>query len=118
MGLVPAAEAAPIAVLSDIDVLANDATGVTLSATRTTVTIDDIVAAHGARSPASADARKDFAALFVIVSDRELSPSELGLVNHVAAAYEQPTVAYGLSFEDATGGRATMTTALPPTADP
>jgi hypothetical protein len=113
MGVVPAAEVTPIPVLSDIEVISNDIDGVMLTATRTTVTIDDIVAAHGARSPDASAARKDFASLFVIFSERELSPAELALVNHIASEYEQPTATYGLSFEEATGGRATMTTALP-----
>jgi hypothetical protein len=116
MGLIPPADVAPIPVLADIEVLANDADGLELRATRTTVTIDDIVATHGARTPASADARKDFAALFVIFSDRDLSAAELGLINHIAAAYEEPSVAYGISFADATGGRGTMTTELPAVA--
>ena len=99
--------------LSNISVLANDASGVTISATETTVTIDDIITAHGARSPASPAARSDFAAVFAIFTDRELTPAELGMIDHIAADYEKPAIAYGLSFEEASGGRATMTTALP-----
>jgi hypothetical protein len=82
--------------------------------TKRTVTIADIVALRGPRVPAVADARKAFAALFAIVSDRPLARAELALIDHIAAAYAEPTDSYTLSFAQATGGRATITTALPP----
>ena len=118
MGLVPPTDIAPVPVLDITDLIANETSGVTLSATKTTVTIDDITGMFGARTPATADARKDFASLFAIFSERHLSPAELGLIENLAANYERPSVTYGLSFEDASGGRATMKTALPKIAAP
>lgn len=118
MGLVPPSDVTPIPVLDNIAVLSNDASGVTVSATKTTVTIDDVIADQGARIPATADARTDFDALFVIFSDRKLSRAELGLIDHIAIDYEQATSPDGLNFAEATGGRATMTTALPAVSTP
>lgn len=53
--------------------------------------------------------------MFVLVSDRTLSLAELALIDHMAEEYERPTDDDIMSFEEATGGRATMTTLLPET---
>ena len=108
----------PISVLDNISVISNDANGVTVQAQKRSVTIEQIVAAHGARMPSSTDSRKAFAALFVIVSDRLLAQAELGLIAQISENFEKTTGGDELSFAQATGGRATLTTKLPPIAHP
>lgn len=113
MGLVAPSDVLPIPVLNNIVILNNDAAGVSVEADVDTVTIDQIVAAHGARIPAFEDSQKVFNALFVLVSDRTLGRAELALINHIAQDYGRSSNDDFLSFEQATGGRATLTTQLP-----
>lgn len=57
-------------------------------------------------------------AFFVIVSDRLLDGAELGLIQQIADNYERATGEDSMSFQQAAGGRATMTTKLPVLAPP
>jgi hypothetical protein len=117
-GFVPASEVSPVPVLENIAVISNDTSGVTVSATKRVVTIEDIVAEFGARTPAAVDARKAFDALFVVLSDRLLAEAELSVVDQVATNFERATGEEAISFQQAAGGRATMTTKLPATVKP
>jgi hypothetical protein len=117
-GFAPPAEVPPIPVLENVTVISNDPGGVTVSATKRVVTIEQIVDAHGARVPAAADAPKAFAGLFAVVSDRPLAPAELGLIAQIADNFERATGEDSMSFQQAAGGRATLTTKLPVLAQP
>jgi hypothetical protein len=117
-GFVPPSDVSPIPVLEDITVISNDTSGVTVNATKRVVTIDQIVTAFGARQPAATDARKAFDVLFVVVSDRLLNGAELGLIDQIASNYERAIGEDSMSFQQASGGRATLTTKLPAAAKP
>lgn len=81
----------------------------------TWVSIDDIVAEHGPREPAWAGGASQtaFRAAFVVVSDRLLTAAELAYYDARAQFFAQ-TEGDGvlMSFEAATGGRATVDTSI------
>jgi hypothetical protein len=123
MGLAGADEVAPLRFVTDPAV--NVAFGARLpEASTRVVTIEDIEAVYGERVPRAAESQNAFGAVFVVVSDRTLTSSELALSSAVAryyggtapggersgglfTAYDPP------SFPAATGYRATLETALP-----
>jgi hypothetical protein len=88
------------------------------------VTIGDIEAVYGERVPRAAESQNAFGAVFVVVSDRALAPSELTLSSAVARYYGGTAaggersgglfIAYDPpSFPAATRYRATLETAVP-----
>jgi len=78
-----------------------------LAGVRKTVSINDAIAAMGKRVPAAADAQKDFTAHFVLLVRKGAQPSVEGLarLDAVRAQFES-------FFGAATGGRATISTAV------
>jgi hypothetical protein len=113
MGLAAAGEVGPIPSLHDVQLLSNNGVTFTVRANLTTITIDDIIARHGARNPAFPDARSDFAAAFVIVSDRPATPAEMGLVEQFALEFGSDRAESVITFRQATGDRATVDTRMP-----
>lgn len=85
----------------------------------TGTTIDDVIARHGPRTPAWPDAQSDFTLATIVVLDRLLTPAELALFEFLADEFGQATAdprrkdPEVRSFQQATGGRATMTTLIP-----
>ena len=77
------------------------------------IAVSDIVARHGVRAPA-ADSDKHFTAAFVVVSDTPEPDAALDQVVAWQQSWGGGMAATGgdLSFEQATGGRATMTTPI------
>jgi len=123
MGLVPPADVPTYRFVTDPSVEVQF--GALLPATSTRqVSIDDIVATYGARSPAAAVSQNSFAAAFVVVSDAFLSEAETALSSYIAR-YAGGTslggqrsgglfeVADPSSFGAATGYRASLQTLLP-----
>jgi hypothetical protein len=88
----------------------------------TTLTVQDVIAAHGARVPAYPNAPNRFTMATILVSmDRLLSPREMSFFEYMAAHGEATTpVTYSSGFAKgtakpfvvATGGRGTLVTAL------
>lgn len=113
MGLASADEVEPMPVLHDVEVLADDGVTIDVMATQTTVSIDDIVARHGPRVPAYPDARSDFAAVFVLPTERPATASEMALVEQFALELGADRAPPAITFREATGDRATMNTLLP-----
>lgn len=110
MGLASEDEVDPIPVLDDAEITGANAGGLVVTAKAVnTVTINDIVAAHGPRLPAVGDSQTAFKAAFACVSDQLLTPAEMAYVA-ARGAFLQGAKGDGvlLSFEQATGGRATL----------
>lgn len=122
MGLVAAAD-----VLSPIQTLANPTdNGVAYDAvTRTTyrsfeadsirdVTMDEIVSIQGERLPSFETSQKEFSSSLIVVYDRPLTEVEFAYYDLFAREYEKSntTAMSGPSFQQATGGRAAMTTRI------
>ena len=116
MGLLPRAEVpASVVVLDGAHFVSQDATThrMIFEITGThTVTTDQIVAAHGER-PAAEPADRAFRAAFVSFSDAPLSVERMDALERWAAVFGNDATSRGLlSFEAATGGRATMSSRL------
>jgi len=77
------------------------------------ITIDDIVARHGTRAPAS-EAEKHFSSAFVLVTASPAPDAALDPIVEFAQLFggTAPANSGAMSFADHTGGLATMTTAL------
>jgi hypothetical protein len=89
----------------------------------TTVTVQDVIAAHGPRVPAYPNAPTRFTMATLIVSDRRLSTREMSFFEYFAARGEATTAlpyssgfARGMAkpFAVATGGRGALSTTLGP----
>ena len=121
IGLVGANEVLPVQVLPQSATFSNLTGGLVLPAT--TYTIDDYIAAMGARVPSSATAQRDFTLACVILSyGRLMTASEMAFFDAACARAETRTPLTTLAglvtqtapgFFVATGGRATLTTRLP-----
>lgn len=116
MGLVPAAEAGgPFLVLDGAHFVSNDATTRRMTFEITgahSVSMDDIVRAHGVRAPATMEERT-FRAAFVVFSTAPVSVQRMDALERWAAIMGNDMAHPALySFERATGGRATMSTRL------
>lgn len=116
-GLISAAEVDPIVMPRNVNCgSARFANGqVTFAADAlTTLTIDDVTAAEGPRIPGAGSAQTDFAVGWVVTSARALTPSEYGFFEYQAnylALVEGPDD-FRISFAQATGGRASLTTRI------
>jgi hypothetical protein len=77
------------------------------------VLIQDIIDLQGERVPAFGAAQTEFRGTFAVFSSRPLTDTELTFLDHQAAAFGAQQLDGGISFYEATGGRATMVTALP-----
>jgi hypothetical protein len=123
MGLVPPEEVPNYRFVTDSTVDVSFGTLLPAAATRL-VTIDDVVAAYGARTPAAASSQNAFTAAFVVVSERFLTPAETALSSYIAQYMGGTSLggqrSGGLfevsdpsSFSAATGYRASLQTHLP-----
>lgn len=78
------------------------------------VTIDDVIAANGVRTPGPAGAQRDFRAALVVLYDRPLTDVELAFHDLVMKEWEKASSGVlEATFLTATGGLATMTTSIP-----
>ncbi len=116
MGLVPQADVpSPILVLDGAHFVAQDPSTLRMSFEITgthEVSMADIVAVHGARPPAPA-AERAFRGAFVCFSDTPLATARMDALERWAATFGNDVSTPGLlSFESATGGRATMSSVL------
>jgi hypothetical protein len=114
MGLVDAAAVEPMTVFQDFSILDDDFVTAVIEGTPTTVTIEDIVALHGPRVPDVASSQRDFVMTFAVCSERPLTVPELSWFEAAAEVFGRPSVAWDMTFEDATGGLATLDTLVPP----
>jgi hypothetical protein len=115
MGLWAAAELPPLLALRGAETVSLTGSRETLSATSLdTITVEDVVAVHGAREPASGQSKTTFRAAFVAATSRLLTASELSFYETLAARFGAAVGDSGLlSFAEATGGRAQIVTAVP-----
>ena len=116
MGLIPASEVPPsIQMLTGAtfpEFSADGLTAVTEAAGLKTLAFADIQARHGTAKMLPADARH-FDAAFVVLSSTPVPDSVLAEVGNWAAVFGNRKVVNGWSsFEQSTGNRATMSTAL------
>ena len=123
-GLAESSEVFPMRFVTDPSVDTSEGSLIAENQTRI-VTIDDIVAVYGLRTPTPATSQKSFRTLFVKVSDRPLTDAEYTLSSVVARYYAGSSPGGGLvsgavggvpvppSFSSATGFRATMVTTVP-----
>jgi hypothetical protein len=99
MGLATPAEVGTFFVLNDQN--QNISNGQTLTAAEiTTVSVNDVIAAKGARVPASAAAQKHFRCATIVISEALLDPYAMALYSHFAQRCEtktQVTYASGLA---------------------
>jgi hypothetical protein len=80
------------------------------------VTIQDLVAVEGPRTPAWPEAQRTFSMVTVAVYHRLLTADELAVFDFLAAAFEREARAPtgpGPTFFEATGGRARISTTIP-----
>jgi hypothetical protein len=75
------------------------------------VSMADILAEEGVRSPAYPASPQHFMGRLLVIFDRVLTDTELAYYDAAMREYEKATSAYGLTFAAATGDRATI--ALP-----
>ena len=120
MGLVgPQEVASPIQVLDDPSYQRDEVRGDTRyslysSAGIRSVTMADVIAANGLRQPGPVEAPRAFRAALVVPYDRPLTDVELAYHDLAMREWEKPSSAVlDSTFLMATGGRATMTTAIP-----
>ncbi len=78
------------------------------------VTVEEIVDVHGLRTPGPEHAQTAFSSAMIVVHNRPLLPVELAFYDYHAREYEKEAtdIPHRLTFEEATGGRATMATRL------
>jgi hypothetical protein len=82
------------------------------------LTLQDVIARHGARTPSWPDAASAFTAATVVVAERLLTPEELAVYDFLAAEFgrESADPRRGpdrTTFFGATGGRARLETRIP-----
>ena len=122
MGLAPASQVAPIWVMDDAiyeaPVWADGGTSIIAMDYDIqrfhVVTVDNIIATHGTRPPAT---QRDFRAAFVLVTAAAAAPSQLDRAARWARRFsgdEKSPTTGPISFGEATRGMATMTTRLRP----
>jgi hypothetical protein len=120
MGLVPAEDVPPIHILSEPDLTNSERV---TAASVQTVTLDDIIAAHGGtRSPTSDESQKAFSAAFIVMQDDSFTDAEYVyyslLSYHLMSRNPPEGFDQYAPFAWATGGRATLDTRLPGDAKP
>jgi hypothetical protein len=120
MGLVPAEDVPPMHILSEPDLTNSERIA---AASVQTVTLEDIIAAHGGtRSPAPDESQKAFVAAFIVVQDDPFTDAEYVyyslLSYHLMSRNAPEEFDQYAPFAWATGGRATLDTRLPVDAKP
>lgn len=112
MGLVDASEVAPIPLLRNFRAKRREGNLITGTGELRTLTMQDIIAVEGERKPSPKNSQKSFDALFVVFSDLPLKAAELGFFESLSVKYESPRAEGWLSFAEATGDRARLSTAI------
>lgn len=110
MGLTPASEVEPIHIFKGVSAPKDTwDEGVFYAEREEIVTIDDIIAKHGARKPDYTTSQKDFRAMIVIVTDTPVGdvPWEV-IINEIQNQEKQGAPTVNANFWTATGGRATL----------
>jgi hypothetical protein len=120
MGLAPAEDVPPMHVLSELDLTNSERI---TAASVQTVTIEDVIAAHGGtRSPTPDESQKAFSAAFIVVQDEPFADAEYVyyslLSYHLMSRNAPEEFDQYAPFSWATGGRATLDTRLPVDAKP
>ena len=120
MGLVPAEDVPPMHILSEPDLTNSERIA---AASVQTVTIEDIIAAHGGvRSPTFDESQKAFSGAFIVVQDDPFTDAEYvyySLLSYHLMSWNSPEEFDQYApFAWATGGRATLDTRLPVDAKP
>ena len=120
MGLIPAEDVPPMHILAELDLTNSERI---TAASVQTVTIEDIIAAHGGtRSPTSAESQKAFSAAFIVVQDGPFTDAEYVYYSllscHLMSGNPPEEFDQYAPFAWATGGRATLDTRLPVGAKP
>jgi len=114
MGLLPSWEVPDQIVFSDQAVIPD--IGTFIDDAVTTVTIDEVIALNGPRSPAYPDAQNAFRAATIVISrGRLLSEDEMTYLDYMAARGELQVPIddqYGRPFYVSTGGLATLSTSI------
>lgn len=115
MGLIPPEDVPTVPVLHDAQISGSAPGKLTMRASRVEqVSVDDVVAMYGPRTPPAGEAPTEFAAAFVVVAQRPLTRAETTFFDAQAALFGAARGDRTLqSFAQATGGRATMSTTLP-----
>jgi hypothetical protein len=98
MGLVEASDVAPFFYVENPQ-LVNPARerdsaprrGVTFRGTRRDVTIDDVIAVHGQRTPSSAESPREWrqAFLYIVTGGQEVNPTDVAKVDRIRVEWEQ-----------------------------
>ena len=110
MGLIPANEVEPIHIFKGVTAPKNTwDEGVFYAESEKIVTIDDIIAKHGARKPDYTTSQKDFRGMIVIVTDTPVGdiPWEV-IIGEIQNQEKQGAPTEKRNFWTATGGRATL----------
>jgi hypothetical protein len=81
--------------------------------TRSGLTIADVMAAEGSRLPQWPGTQRNFNVAFIVSAREPLSRVELAYFETIAREYGERHSPLGLTFEGATGGRATLNTRIP-----
>lgn len=78
------------------------------------VSTADILAVEGSRVPDHAQSQRLFRTALIVAYDRPLTDVELAYYDHAMREYQRPLDSpLGLTFAEATGGRAAVSTSLP-----
>jgi hypothetical protein len=109
MGMVPKEEVSPMLLIDNpaVDKTQLPNPGATVTGTTQTVTIDDIIAIEGARTPNSAESQKAFKVGYVLLT----TPG--GSVTNELAGIESIRNAWAGRFASLTGGRGSITGVTP-----
>lgn len=110
MGLVDASQVSPIQIASNF-AWENQASGIFTASSITTLTIADIIAANGTRSPSPAASQKNFRVLHVVLTPTPLDNGRWMHFDTMTERFARPgDDGIGqYNFWEATGGRATLT---------
>jgi hypothetical protein len=109
MGLIPASQVPPFFVLRGPGTASDPPTvGATIQATAKTVTVQDIIAAEGKRSPTSATSQKKWRVGFIyfIQPGAHADPAKIAKVDLIRRMWQT-------YFRKATGGKGRINTRLP-----
>jgi hypothetical protein len=115
MGLIPAEEVGDIPVFEGASIAGreNGKTVIMAQALRM-VTLEEMIAVHGPREPAVDASLREYRGLFTLLTDHAPTASEVAFYDQQAAVFGAPMGnGFLLSFEQATGGRASMQVEVP-----
>jgi hypothetical protein len=118
MGLIPAAEVPPIPVPINVDCFSVSQDFVEQTITFeadgiSTLTIEQLIAEHGIRTPGITDSQKAFTLGWIVPINRELTATETGWYQYRSEYVGRSEIGdqpFRLTFWEATGGRGTLDT--------